>query len=64
MLIRLGQLESEKESELSNFRLQNLRGNIRLAELEQSQVNICMKGKDEQEFFFTKGLKTLFVKLI
>ena len=50
MKIRLAQHESEKESELSNLRLQTLRGNIRLADLEQNQV-------------FTKGLKTL-VKLI
>ena len=50
MKIRLAGHESEKESELSNLRLQNLRGNIRLADLEQKQV--C-----------TKGLKTL-VKLI
>ena len=46
MKIRLAGHESEKESELSNLRLQNLRGNIRLADLEQKQV-------------FTKGLKTL-----
>ena len=49
MKIRLAGHESEKESELSNLRLQNLRGNIRLADLEQKQV-------------FTKGLKTLVRK--
>ena len=38
MKTRLSQHESEKESELSSLRLQNLRGNIRLADLEQNQV--------------------------
>ena len=37
--IRLGRMESEKEKELSNLRLQNLRGSLRLGELERSQVS-------------------------
>ena len=37
--IRLGRVESEKEKELSNLRLQNLRGSLRLGELERSQVS-------------------------